>query len=90
MLSSIDVILICEKPRGSNSARQEEYRQEEYRQEEYRQEEYSSLISTIPHKTIETNEKNPLPSINASESGAHLGLNIDLGERGGGGGEDRS
>ena len=36
-------------------------------------------LSTIPHKTIEINEKKTLPSINV-ESGAHLGLNIDLGE----------
>ena len=36
---------------------------------------------TIPHKTIETNKKKPLPSISV-ESGAHLGLNIDLGEGG--------
>ena len=33
---------------------------------------------TIPHKTIETNKKKTLPSINV-ESGAHLGFNIDLG-----------
>ena len=38
-----------------------------------------SQRSTIPHKTIETNEKKTLPSINV-ESGAHLGLNIDLRE----------
>ena len=34
--------------------------------------------TTIPHKTIETNKKNPIPSI-IVESEAHLGLNIDLG-----------
>ena len=37
--------------------------------------------STIPHKTIKTNKKKTLPSISV-ESGAHLGLNIDLGEGG--------
>ena len=35
------------------------------------------LYTTIPHKTIEINEKKTLPSINV-ESGAHLGLDIDL------------
>ena len=41
----------------------------------------SSLFTiqpAIPHKSIETNEKKPLHSINV-ESGPHLGFNIDLG-----------